>query len=294
MKILLTGTSGQVGWELARTLAPLGTLLTPSRAEFDLNQPHTLAATMRAWQPDIVINPAAWTAVDLAECEANAAWQVNAQAPAVLAQVAAELNIPLIHFSTDYVFDGQHNRPWEETDMPAPLGVYGASKLAGEQAVLSSGVAGLIFRTTWVYGRRGKNFLLTMLRLAAEREELRVVADQYGAPTWSRQLAEATALVLMMLRQSPLGLNEAVRQVSGVYHLSAGGQTSWHGFAEAIVHATASARVQQPRVIPISTAEYPLPAARPAYSVLNNDKFAATFGLRLPAWRDSLYQCLAD
>jgi dTDP-4-dehydrorhamnose reductase len=290
--ILLTGASGQVGWELQRALATLGRVFTPGHADFDLATPDKLAAAVRAMRPDLIVNAAAYTAVDQAESEQELAYAVNAEAPQVLAREAARLGITLVHYSTDYVFDGTQMSAYAETDTPKPLGVYGASKLAGEALVQASGADHLILRTSWVYGMRGKNFLLTMQRLARARDKLSVVADQFGAPTWSRSIAEATAQMLA-LWLAPGATAEDRQRLSGVYHVSCGGRTSWHGFAAAILDDMQARGERTPSLKAISTAEYPTPAQRPANSVLSNAKLERSFGIRMPEWEQALSLCLA-
>lgn len=287
MKILLTGATGQVGWELQRALAPLGDVVAPGRAQLDLADTARIADQVQTLAPDLIVNPAAHTAVDRAESEPDLAYAINAAAPEALACVAAEQGIPLVHFSTDYVFDGHSGRPYTETDAPNPLGVYGASKLAGEAAVTRAGGAHLILRTSWVYGLRGRNFLLTMQRLARERQTLSVVDDQFGAPTWSRLIAEATALVIArwLERADPMA-------DSGLYHLACGGRTSWYGFAAAILDQLAQSETELARLTAIPTSGYPTPAARPANSQLDSSKLAATFGVQLPDWQRALALCL--
>lgn len=287
MKILLTGASGQVGWELRRTLAPLGEILTPERRQLDLAQPDSLYDAVMALAPDLIVNPAAYTAVDRAESESVLAYAVNADAPRELARAAAQRGIPLVHFSTDYVFDGRQAAPYAESDTPQPLGVYGASKWAGEQAVQTAGGDYLILRTSWVYGLRGGNFLRTMQRLARERETLSVVNDQWGAPTWSRLLAEATALVVARWLAQP---DRAA--ASGVYHLSCSGKTSWHGFAAAILDDLRQRGERVATLAAIPTSGYPTAAVRPAQSLLDNARLAARFGVRLPDWESALALCL--
>jgi dTDP-4-dehydrorhamnose reductase len=286
MKILLTGTSGQLGYELERSLQGIGEVVALERGKMDLSDLDSVRDAIRAVQPGLIVNPAAYTAVDKAESEPQLAMRINAEAPAVMAQEAARLGAALVHYSTDYVFNGSKNGPYLEGDPTAPLNVYGRSKLAGEQAIVASGVPHLIFRTSWVYGMRGKNFLLTMLRLARERDELRVVDDQHGAPTWSRTIADSTA---MALAQARAGGQEWWRQHSGVYHLSSQGQTTWFGFTQAIL---AAAQIDC-RLIPIPSAEYPVPAARPANSVLCSDRLIADF-CNLPHWQDALRLCLGQ
>ena len=290
--ILLTGASGQVGWELQRALATLGRVVAPDRNELDLSQPESITRAVRHIKPDLIVNPAAYTAVDKAESEPELAYTVNAESPSVLAMEAARLGITLVHFSTDYVFDGGKKTAYIEADQTSPLGVYGASKLAGEKAVMESGAQHLILRTSWVYGMRGKNFLLTMQRLAREREELGVVNDQFGAPTWSRSIAEATAQILAMWL-SPGTSEDNRRQLSGTYHLSCAGRTSWHDFAAAILSNMQTVGARTARLNPITTADYPTPAKRPANSVLSNEKLQQAFGIFMPAWDDALRLCLA-
>lgn len=289
MKVLITGANGQVGWELQRALAPLGEVLALGHAQLNLADADAIRQVLRHAAPDLIVNAAAYTAVDRAEQEQDLAQAVNGIAPGILAEEAQRLNAALVHFSTDYVFDGSKGAPYEEIDLTHPQSVYGASKLAGEKAIAAVNCAHLILRTSWVYGARGKNFLLTMQRLAGERDELRVVDDQIGAPTWSRMLAEATLLILGQCLHKN-SVTAGLRDKGGLYHLSAGGQTSWFGFASAIVQA----REKPPRMTPIATSEYPLPASRPAYSVLANDKVLRHFGVLLPDWRHSLDQCLAQ
>lgn len=288
MNILVTGRYGQVGWELQRTLLPLGRIVAVDQQDLDLADPAAIRRMLEALRPDVIVNPAAYTAVDKAESEPGLAHAVNAEAPALLAQWAARQGALMIHYSTDYVFDGAKAAPYVETDPAGPLGVYGRSKRAGEEAVLASGADHLIFRTSWVYGARGANFLRTILRLAAEREELRIVADQIGAPTWSRLLAEATSLAV---RQA-LAERRHGRFKSGLFHLACAGETSWHGFASAIVEGRQGLRVKA--VTPITTADYPTPAQRPANSRLDTGAFRARFGLALPDWRDCLKLCLEE
>lgn len=288
-KILLTGAGGQVGWELQRTLAPLGDVLAVDHQQMDLADPRQIRDYVRACKPSLIVNPAAYTAVDKAEQEPQLAHAINAVAPQVLAEEAKLLGCGMIHYSTDYVYDGTKGAPYMESDATNPLNVYGASKLAGDLAVAASGADYLVLRTSWVYGARGANFLRTILRLAAEREELKIVADQIGAPTWSRMIAEATAAIVAQC----YGVNRTgLAPVKGVYHLTNAGQTSWHGFTEAILALTADSEASHgrklQRVLPIPTSEYPLPAKRTQYSVLSNDKLAATFGLALPDWHTSL------
>ncbi len=293
MKILLFGGNGQVGTELRRSLASLGEVIATTRngiladgsvcetADFDV--PAQLQSLIERVAPDVVVNAAAYTAVDRAEDDVDAAFRANAEAPGVIARACAERDILLVHYSTDYVFDGSATRPYREDDQTAPLGVYGASKLAGEQAVQASGARHMIFRTAWVYAAHGKNFLLTMLRLARERDELRVVADQVGSPTSARQIADTTAA---MLRKPP--------QASGLWHLTAAGQTSWHGFAEQIMRDALDRGLidKVPRVLPIATSDYPTRAARPAYSVLDNTRLEHDSGVVAPDWKISLSRVL--
>ena len=288
MNILLTGKNGQVGWELQRALLPLGRVAAFGHGELDLADPGAVRRKLDEVRPEVVVNAAAYTAVDKAESEPEQANAVNAAAPALLAQEAARRGALLAHYSTDYVYDGAKAAPYVESDKTNPLGAYGRSKLAGEEGIRASGCDHLIFRTSWVYAARGANFLRTILRLAAEREELRIVMDQIGAPTWARLIAEATALAL---RQA-LAERRHGRFESGLFHLACAGETSWHGFASAIVEGRQGLRVKA--VTPITTAEYPLPAARPASSRLATDKFRARFGLALPDWRDCLQLCLEE
>lgn len=289
MRLLLLGANGQVGHALRRELALLGEVVCTTRSgtlpddaaceRADFNQPGTLPALVERIAPDVVVNAAAYTAVDRAEEERDAAYRANAEAPAALAAACARRGALFVHYSTDYVFDGNGTRPWREDDATAPLGAYGASKLAGEQAVRDSGARHMVFRTAWVYGAHGHNFMRTMLRLGADRDELRVVADQVGTPTPARLIAQASAHAL---RTRP--------QATGLWHLTAAGSTSWHGFAEAIF-AGAHARgllQRAPRVLPITTADYPTPARRPAYSCLDLTRMQADFGLELPDWKDAL------
>jgi dTDP-4-dehydrorhamnose reductase len=282
-KILLIGKNGQVGWELQRTLAPLGEITAVDYPEINLTDVESLKDAVSDSRPDVIVNAAAYTAVDKAESEADLCQQINGIAPGILAAEAKKLGALVVHYSTDYIFDGSKDSPYIETDTPNPLGAYGRSKLVGDQSVQASGTDHLIFRLCWVYGARGQNFMLTMLRLARERETLRVVSDQYGCPTWSRMIAETTALSLVQV------LASADRSTfNGVYHLAARGQTSWHGFATSIVNLIPDADRKCRNVEAISSADYPLPAPRPAYSVMDCTKLKCTFSLQLPDWEASL------
>lgn len=279
--ILLTGAAGQLGFELARLLSQHGELVALDRAALDLADADRVAATLQRLKPRLIINAAGYTAVDRAEGEPALADAINARAPAILAEGAKRLDALLIHYSTDYVFDGASDRSYREDDQTNPLNAYGRSKLAGELAIAAAGGAYLILRTSWIYGLRGQNFLLTMKRLAATRDELRVVCDQFGVPNWSRVLAEATATLVS--RGS-----DALAKQSGIYHLSGRGRASWFDFARAIFDDT-----EPPRIVPITTAEYPTPARRPASAVLATDKFQDAFGFVLPHWRETLTACKA-
>lgn len=288
MKILVTGKTGQVGYELARSLQCAGEVVAVGSAEMDLRKPDQVREVIRRVKPQLIINPAAYTAVDLAEKEPALAMAINGEAPAVMAEEARRLGAAMIHFSTDYVFDGSKTGAYVEADVPNPQNVYGQTKLAGEQALQASGVPCLIFRTSWVYGMRGKNFLLTILRLAQERDELRIVADQHGAPTWSRTLAQACAEVVAQMR-SAADREDWWHRHAGLYHLTAQGQTSWHGFAEAILRQAQLDK--KPALMPIPSSSYPTPARRPANSVLSCTLFEDNF-CRLPAWDQALALCL--
>ena len=289
--ILITGANGQVGFELTRSLQGLGTLVALDRSRLDLADLDQVRAVVRQIKPTLIVNAAAYTAVDRAESESELAMLVNGQAPGVLAEEAKRLGAAMIHYSTDYVFDGTKSCPYVEEDMVNPQNAYGRSKLAGERAVAEVGGAHLTLRTSWVYGRRGGNFLLTMLRLAAERPELRIVADQYGAHTWCASIAALTAHVVAQARAVPVrDTADWWTDKSGTYHMTASGSTSWFGFAEAIFEL--AALELKPKVVPIAASDYPLPAKRPANSRLLNDKLASAFGLKSPDWRDALHQAL--
>ncbi len=289
MRLLLLGANGQVGHALRRELAPLGEVVCTTRSGAlpdggscevaDFDRPDMLPGLVERLSPDVVVNAAAYTAVDRAEEEREAAFRANAEAPGALAAACARRGALFVHYSTDYVFDGSGTRPRREDDPTAPLGVYGASKLAGEDAVRGSGARHMIFRTAWVYGAHGHNFMRTMLRLGAERDELRVVADQIGTPTPARLIAAATADALSTRPDA-----------SGLWHLTANGGTSWHGFAEAIFAGAVERGLlaRAPRVLPITTGEYPTPARRPAYSRLDTARFQADFATTLPQWSDAL------
>ncbi len=281
MRILLTGASGQVGFELRRALAPLGEVHAFDRAGLDLADADAVVKAFRRVKPALVVNAAAYTAVDKAESEPALAHAINALAPQVLAEESRRTGAVMVHYSTDYVFDGSKREPWREDDPVAPLNEYGRSKLAGERAIGRSGAKHLVFRTSWVYGPRGKNFLATMLNLAATREELRVVADQRGAPTSSLFLAEATVRAIRAIPREGVA--------SGIYNLSAGGETTWASFAEAIfARAAGRPGFRAPRVIRIPSSDYPTPARRPAYSVLDPAKFTAAFGFAPSSWESQL------
>jgi dTDP-4-dehydrorhamnose reductase len=286
MRILLIGTGGQVGFELARTLAPHGEVHGYDFPAFDMASADAIVAACRDVRPALIVNAAAYTAVDKAESEPRLAHAINGIAPGILAEEARKRGALLVHYSTEYVFDGAKRTPYVESDEPAPLNEYGRSKLAGDKAIAQVACKHLIFRTSWVYGPRGRNFLLTMLSLAATREELRIVADQHGAPTSSLFLAEATARALRSIPERGVA--------SGIYNLSAGGQTTWADFARAIfARAAARPRFRVPRVVSIPASEYPTPARRPAYSVLSHRKFREAFGFAPTHWEAQLDEVFA-
>ena len=289
MRVLLIGRSGQVGWELQRALASLGGLVALDRAGMDLADPDSIHRAIADARPEVIVNAAAYTAVDKAESEPDLAMRINGVAPGIIAEEAARIGALLVHYSTDYVFNGAKDAPYREDDPPAPLNVYGRTKLAGEEAVRAAGGPHLIFRTSWVYSSRGSNFLPTMLRLARERSELRIVSDQVGAPTWARGIAELTARAL----GAGPGL---ARERSGVYHLTAGGTVSWFGFAQAIFEQASarSAEFKAPAVIPIRSSQFPTPARRPANSRLDTARLTAAFGLTPPSWQQMLGQCMSE
>jgi dTDP-4-dehydrorhamnose reductase len=288
--ILVTGVGGQVGFELLRSLQGLGRVVACDRSMLDLSALDRVRSVVRELKPAIIVNPAAYTAVDKAETDVDGARCLNADVPRVFAEEAARLGAALIHYSTDYVFDGTNEGAYVETDATNPQNVYGLTKLEGEQAIAATGCAHLILRTSWVYGRRGKNFLLTMLKLGSERPELRVVADQVGAPTWSKTIAAATSHIVA--QATAVDSADWWAQRSGVYHLTSAGATSWHGFAEAIL---ANAMGEgAPKVVPIPASDYPVPAKRPSNSRLSHDKLTEAFGLRLPDWADALKLCLSE
>lgn len=286
--ILVTGRSGQLGHELLRCLAPFGAILAVDRDALNLASPDDIRKVVRDATPRMIVNAAAYTAVDAAEEEGELAYAVNAVAPGILAEEASRIGAGLVHFSTDYVFDGATDRPYRETDLPSPLNVYGASKLAGERAIAAHDSAAIVLRTSWVYGLRGRNFLMTIQDLARKRELLTVVDDQYGAPTWSRMLAQITSLVLGKLDMSV----ERMREFRGIYHVAGGGATSWCGFARAIVSEMTPPVATRIEGIPSS--EYPSRATRPSNSVLDTSLLASTFGLNLPDWRNTLAQVMRD
>ena len=295
MRILLLGKNGQVGWELQRSLAPLGELTALDRHGADglcgdLGNPEGIAATVRAVQPQLIVNAAAYTAVDQAESEPELARRINAAAPAVLAREAAAGGALLVHYSTDYVFDGSGQRPWREDDATAPLSVYGQTKLEAEQAILASGCAHLILRTSWVYAARGGNFAKTMLRLAQERERLTVIDDQWGAPTGAELIADVTAHAIAQTRQQP--------GKAGIYHLAPAGETTWHAYAKYVIAQASQAqpaiKIKATEIAPIPTSTYPTSARRPHNSRLDTRKLQAAFGLSLPPWQRGVDRMLVE
>lgn len=299
--VLLIGKTGQVGAELLRFLPQAGELFAPDRSQMDLSRPNSIRRTIQDVRPGLIVNAAAYTAVDRAESDETKARIINAEAPAVIAEEAKAIGAVMVHYSTDYIFDGSKRTPYGESDHPNPINIYGKTKLEGEEAVRCAGISHLVFRTAWVYATRGRNFLLTILRLATEREELRVVRDQFGAPTWSREIAAATSEILsQILAKNSAGFGFS--RYCGVYHLTAAGETTWFDFAKAILEeasrmpqdipwlaaATGGRPIIASRIVPISTNEYPTPASRPAYSVLSNSLLTRTFGVKMQDWRSQL------
>jgi dTDP-4-dehydrorhamnose reductase len=299
--ILLIGTNGQVGRELNKLLPRVGEVTPLDRQQLDLSKPEEIRGAIRKFHPALIVNAAAYTAVDKAESDEALARAINAEAPDVMAQEAKKIGALFVHYSTDYVFDGRKTTPYEENDPTNPQNVYGKTKLDGERAIQASGAQHLIFRTEWVYGAEGRNFLLTILRLATQREELKIVRDQAGAPTWSREIAEATTDILSRIF-GPQGSSLSSAAVSGLYHMTAGGETTWYDFAKAILEEARTIEPSTPwfaaatsglplitrRVLPIHAVEYPTPARRPAYSVLSNEHMARVFSVRMPDWRAQL------
>lgn len=285
MRILLTGRTGQVGYELERSLQGLGEIVAVDRKQMDLSNLDQVREVIRQIKPSLIVNPAAYTAVDQAESEEAIAMRINAEAPGVMAEEAKRLGAAMIHYSTDYVFDGSQRVPYVETDATSPINAYGRSKLSGEQAIQATGVPHLILRTSWVYGSRGRNFLLTVLRLAQQRDELRIVDDQYGTPTWCRTIADTTAHLVAQAKCH----DEWWEQKSGIYHLTAQGQTTWAALTDAILENATLSTI--PAVKRITTQEYPLPAKRPAYSVMSCQKLMGMGQLELPEWKKALRLC---
>lgn len=293
MKILLFGKNGQVGWELNRSLQPLGKVMTLGREDADFSKPENLRKIVQEIKPDVIVNAVAYTAVDKAESEAELAGTINGLAPGILAEEALKIHALLIHYSTDYVFDGAKETPYLETDAPNPINVYGRTKLAGEQAIQSSGCDYLIFRTSWVYASRASNFMLTMLRLAQEREELSIVSDQLGAPTTARLIADTTAFCLHQIMRERI--SDAFS--SDLYHVAAAGCTSWHGFTKEIVSEARQVLNMQfiiKKIDAIPTSRYPMIAKRPMNSRLSLTKLESTFAIELPDWKDTLLLCIED
>lgn len=292
MKMLVTGTTGQVGWELTRSLMPLGEVIAADRGRGDLSRPETIAPLVRDLRPDVIVNAAAYTAVDKAESEEDLATTVNGTSVGVLAEESRRCGALLVHYSTDYVFDGRKAEPYVENDAPNPINAYGRSKLAGEAAIQAVGCAHIILRTTWIYAARGRNFLRTVLRLAHERDELNIVADQFGAPTTARAIADITAHMVRQAQQTRTAGGTAYRDV---YHVTADGATNWHEFAKTIVEGARQYGLLDPkrplRLNPIGTSDYPLPAKRPVNSLLSNQKLRDRFGIAIPAWQRGL-QCV--
>ncbi len=308
LRILLTGKNGQVGHDLHNLLPRLGEVVAFDRQHLDLSQPDEIRRVVREIHPNLIVNAAAYTAVDQAEKEEALAAAINARAPAILAEEAKRIGAAVVHYSTDYVFDGTKDSPYDENDRTNPLNVYGKTKLAGEQAIRESGAHHLIFRTAWVYSTRGKNFLRTILRLATERDEIRIVNDQAGAPTWSREIASASVQVLQRILDRK-EKSRAWDELSGTYHMTAAGETTWFEFAKAILDAAptqanaasswfAAATSGKPlvtrKMVPITTSDYPTPARRPSYSVLSNARLAQVFGIKLADWRAQLNRACAD
>jgi dTDP-4-dehydrorhamnose reductase len=304
--ILLAGKNGQVGSELHRSLPALGEVVAPDRQQLDLLNPASIRRLVREVRPQLIVNAAAYTAVDAAETDKGQAQALNAEAPALLAAEANRLGAVLVHYSTDYVFDGKKTEPYDEVDPTTPLNVYGITKLAGEEAVRRSGALHLIFRTSWVYAKRGRNFLLTILRLATEREELKIVCDQIGSPTCAFDIAAATSRILRGIYERDVVTSEFAK-VAGTYHMTAAGQTTWYDFAKVALEQAFEANEQMSWVasvtkgrplitrcvLPITSDEYRSAARRPAYSVLSNSNLARTFGFELPDWRIQLQKCFA-
>jgi dTDP-4-dehydrorhamnose reductase len=294
MRILLLGKNGQIGWELHRSLSSIGIVRAVGRTECDLTDLAAVRRMVSEDLPDVIVNAAAYTAVDRAESEPEVAHLVNATLPAVLAELAATSNASLIHYSTDYVFDGAAARAYTETDLPNPVSAYGRSKLAGEHAIRQTQASHLTLRTSWVYAQRGQNFLRTMLRLMREREELRVVDDQFGAPTWGRTIADITAAVLARAGSTREAVSESLRERGGTLHLTAAGETTWCGFAAAIRDGTTDPKRILRTITPITTAQYPTPAARPANSRLSCDRLRQLWQVHLPTWTEALRLCLNE
>ena len=302
MKILLFGKNGQLGWELQRSLVLLGDVIALDRhsQDFcgDLGNLPRLAATVQAVRPDLIVNAAAYTAVDKAESEPELARTINALAPGLLAQEAHKLGAWLVHYSTDYVFDGSGSRPWSEADTPAPLNVYGQTKLEGEQLIAAQCSRHLIFRTSWVYAARGANFAKTMLRLAQDRERLTVIDDQWGAPTGAELLADVTAHAIGQVMGRQQQQQQQHAESAGIYHLAASGETTWHGYAKHVItqaqHVQPTIKNIAKEVACVPTSAFPTPARRPHNSRLNTGKLQAAFGLRLPAWQQGVNRMLAE
>ena len=285
MRILLTGKNGQVGWELNRSLSTIGTVFAMGRNEMDLSKPETVGSVIQEIKPDIIVNAAAFTAVDKAESEPELTMTVNGIAPGVIAEEAKKIGAGMIHYSTDYVFDGKATAPYKEEDPPCPLSVYGKSKLAGDKGIMQAGIPHIILRTGWVYSLRGSNFLLTMQKLAQTKNQIKVVDDQTGSPTWSRVIAEGTARILEQCRSAK---NSAIFSHSGIFNMSCGGETSWFGFAKKIFELSG----KNTELISIPTVEYPTPAVRPENSLLSNRKLKQVFHHEMPHWQDALLECL--
>jgi len=294
MKILLFGKNGQIGWELNRSLQPLGEIVALGREEADFSNPETLRKIVREIKPDVIVNAVAYTAVDKAEAEEELAATINSEAPGVLAEEAVRIKALLIHYSTDYVFDGTKKGSYIETDEPNPVNAYGRTKLAGEQEIQSSGCDYLILRTTWVYASRGSNFLRTILRLANDHMELRIVSDQHGAPTWARNIADITGHVLVGAQQE----RHSGRFGSGIYHLCASGKSTWYDFADAIIEQAkildTKKSIVTEKVLPIATEDYPLPAPRPKNSQLDSSLLMARFRVTMPKWRNAMKLCVDE